>query len=206
MAYATSLISEGCPPKLTLSTLMATMNFTDIETSRLRLRAIAAGDWPAILAYMADPQVTAFLPGGVFDEQAARKFALNQSGDDRDAVAVVEKASGQLIGHMPFHPWAEPQTYEIGWAFGRTHQGKGYATEAGRALLAHAFRSLNAHRVIATCQPENPASWRVAEKLGLRREAHFREHLYRGPGIWWDEYFYALLADEYSAIAREDPR
>jgi RimJ/RimL family protein N-acetyltransferase len=56
---------------------------------------------------------------------------------------------------------------------------------------------LKAHRVIATCQPENVASWRVAEKLGLRREGHFRACLYRAPGVWWDEYFYALLAEEY---------
>jgi RimJ/RimL family protein N-acetyltransferase len=103
---------------------------------------------------------------------------------------------------MPFHAWFQPRTYEIGWAFGQAHQGKGYATEAGRALVAHAFGSLGAHRVIATCQPENTASWRVAEKLGLRREGHFRACLYRAPGIWWDEYFYALLADEYPAISR----
>ncbi len=176
------------------------MDFNEIETPRLRLRPIAATDGPAILTYMSDPQVTAFLPEGTFDDEAARVFAMKQSGDDRDAVAVIEKASGQLIGHMPYHPWFVQQTYEIGWVFGRMHQGKGYATEAGRALLAHAFGSLNAHRVIATCQPENPASWRVAEKLGLRREGHFRACLYRAPGIWWDEYFYALLADEYSTI------
>jgi [ribosomal protein S5]-alanine N-acetyltransferase len=176
------------------------MDFAEIETSRLRLRAISASDWPAILTYMSDPHVTAFLPEGTLDEKGARAFALKQSGNDREAVAVVEKASGQLIGHMPFHLWFVPQTYEIGWAFGQAHQGKGYATEAGRALVAHAFRSLNAHRVIATCQPENTASWRVAEKLGLRREGHFRAALYRAPGIWWDEYFYALLVDEYGAI------
>ena len=181
------------------------MGFTEIETPRLCLRAIAASDWPAILGYMADPHVTAFLPQGILDEQAARAFALKQSGDDRQAVAVVEKASGQLIGHMPFHAWLGPQTYEIGWALGQAHHGKGYATEAGRALVAHAFRSLNAHRVVATCQPENTASWRVAEKLGLRREAHFRAALYRAPGIWWDEYFYALLADEYAATPRAAP-
>lgn len=172
------------------------MRFAEIETARLRLRAISAGDWPAILAYMSDPRVTAFLPEGVLDEEAARQFARKHSGED-GAVAVVEKVSGRMIGHMPFHPWFAPETHEIGWALHRDHQGKGYATEAGRALLAHAFGPLNAHRVIATCQPENPASWRVAEKLGLRREGHFRECLYRAPGIWWDEYFYAVLAQEH---------
>ncbi len=173
------------------------MRFPEVETSRLRLRAIAASDWPAIFAYMSDPRVTAFLPEGVLDETASRSFAETRSGEDGGAVAVIEKASGHMIGHMPFHPWLAPQTHEIGWAFHREHQGKGYATEAARALLAHAFDVLKAHRVIATCQPENSASWRVAEKLGLRREGHFRACIYRAPGIWWDEYFYAVLAEEY---------
>jgi ribosomal-protein-alanine N-acetyltransferase len=177
------------------------MDFIDIETPRLHLRAIVASDWPAILAYMSDPAVTAWLPQGVFDEQAARAFAVKHAGEEREAMAVIEKASGQLIGHMPYHAWFGPKTYEIGWVFGRAHQGQGYATEAARALMAHAFGGLGAHRVIATCQPENAASWRVAEKLGLRREAHFRAALYRAPGVWWDEYFYALLADEYAAMA-----
>lgn len=176
------------------------MHLPEIETTRLRLRAIAASDGPAIFAYMSDPRVTAFLPEGRLDEEASRAFALKHAGDAGEAVAVVEKASGQMIGHMPFHPWFEPRTYEIGWAFGHAQQGKGYATEAAQALLAHAFGVLGAHRVIATCQPENIASWRVAEKLGLRREGHFRACLYRAPGVWWDEFFYALLAEEYAGL------
>ena len=176
------------------------MYLTEIETVRLLLRAIVASDWPAIFAYMSDPRVTAFLPQGRLDEEASRAFALKQSSNEGEAVAVVEKATGQMIGHMPFHPWLAPDTYEIGWAFSHAHQGKGYATEAGQALLAHAFEALKAHRVIATCQPENVASWRVAEKLGLRREGHFRACLYRAPGIWWDEFFYAVLAEEYATI------
>ncbi|HEY2884165.1 MAG TPA: GNAT family protein [Rhizomicrobium sp.] len=173
------------------------MRFPELETPRLRLRAIAASDGPEIFAYMSDPQVTAFLPEGTLDEEASHVFARDHSGEGGKAVAVVEKASGQVIGHMPFHPWFAPQTYEIGWAFSRAFQGRGYATEAAQQLLAHAFGPLKAHRIIATCQPDNIASWRVAEKLGLRREAHFRSCLYRAPGVWWDEYFYALLAEEY---------
>jgi ribosomal-protein-alanine N-acetyltransferase len=175
------------------------MRFPELESPRLRLRAIAVGDWPAIFAYMSDPRVTAFLPEGTLDEDASRAFAQKHAGNDGSAVAVIEKTSGQLIGHMPFHPWFVRETYEIGWAFGRAAQGQGYATEAGEALLAHAFGALKAHRVIATCQPENAPSWRVAEKLGLRREAHFRSALYQSPGVWWDEYFYALLAEEFAA-------
>ena len=50
-------------------------------------------------------------------------------------------------------------------------------------------------------QPENVASWRVMEKLGMRREAHFRQALHQATGEWWDEYFYALLADEHGAAS-----
>jgi RimJ/RimL family protein N-acetyltransferase len=173
------------------------MQIPNLETPRLHLRAITPTDANAIHAYMSDPGVTAFLPEGTFDEAAARAFALKHSGEDATEVAVIEKASGQLIGHMPFHLWFVPETYEIGWAFSRAAQGKGYATEAARALMTYAFETLKAHRVIATCQPENPASWRVAEKLGLRREAHFRSALLQPSGEWWDEYFYAMLAEEY---------
>lgn len=182
------------------------MHLSEIETSRLRLRPIVERDWPAIFAYMSDPHVTAFLPQGRLDEEASRAFALKHSSDEGEALAVIEKKSGQMIGHMPFHRWFAPETFEIGWAFNHAHHGKGYATEAGQALLAHAFETLKAHRVIATCQPENIASWRVAEKLGLRREGHFRAALYRAPGIWWDEFFYALLAEEYAALRSHSPR
>src|SRR5262249_40290085 len=75
-----------------------TMHFEDIETSRLRLRAIAASDWPAVFATMSDPRVTAFLPEGTLDEAAARAFAQEHAGDDGKAVAVVEKATGRVIG------------------------------------------------------------------------------------------------------------
>ena len=96
-----------------------------------------------------------------------------------------------------FHPWFAPQTYELGWVFHRAYHGHGYATEAAEALLRYSFEALPLHRVIATCQPQNVASWRVAEKLGLRREGHFRQCLRRLENQWWDEYFYALLAEEW---------
>ncbi|HEV2365897.1 MAG TPA: GNAT family protein [Caulobacteraceae bacterium] len=173
------------------------MRFPPIETERLVLRAFAPTDWREVLGYMSDPEVTRFLPEGLLDEEGARAFADRNAGPEGHAVAVVRRAGGELIGHMAFHPWFAPRTWEIGWALGRAHQGQGYAIEAARALLALAFGPLEAHRVIATCQPENPSSWRVAETLGLRREGHFRQCIVRPDGSWWDEYFYALLAEEY---------
>jgi ribosomal-protein-alanine N-acetyltransferase len=160
---------------------------------------MAPADWPAIHRYMSDPIVTRWLPDGPLDETGAQAFARKSAGRIARAVAVVERESGQLVGHMNFHPWFGRATHEIGWAISSARQNRGYATEAARALMAFAFGTLCCHRVVATCQPENVASWRVMEKLGMRREAHFRQGLYRETGEWWDEYFYALLADEHFA-------
>lgn len=168
-----------------------------LETQRLTLRRFVAADGPAVLAYMGDAEVTRWLPEGRLDRAGAQAFAERNAGRRPRALAVVERASGELVGHMDYHPWFAPGTREIGWAIGRPHQRRGYATEAARALMAHAFATLRCHRVVATCQPQNAASWRVMEKLGMRREAHFRQALARPGGVWWDEYFYALLADEY---------
>ena len=59
---------------------------------------------------------------------------------------------------------------------------------------------IQSHRVIATCQPENPASYRVMEKIGMHREGHFRKFIYRGENLWWDELFYAILDEEWYAL------
>jgi ribosomal-protein-alanine N-acetyltransferase len=168
---------------------------THIETPRLTLRRFAASDGPAVHRYLGDPLVTRWLSRGLLDKAGAQAFADKNAGPRAKALALIERASGELVGHMDFHPWIGSQ--EIGWAIGRPHQQRGYATEAARALLAHAFETMRCHRVVATCQPENVASWRVMEKLGMRREAHFRQHILRETGERWDEYFYALLADEY---------
>jgi RimJ/RimL family protein N-acetyltransferase len=176
--------------------------FTLLQTPRLVLRPIALTDWPAIHRYMSDPIVTRWLPEGCLDEAQTQAFARKHAGRSARAVAVIEGASGQLVGHMVFRPWFGRATHEIGWAIASGHQGRGYATEAACALMDFAFGTLRCHRLVATCQPENVASWRVMEKLGMRREAHFRQGLYQETGEWWDEYFYALLADEHVAAER----
>jgi RimJ/RimL family protein N-acetyltransferase len=172
---------------------------TPLQTPRLILRPITPADWPAIHRYMSDPVVTRWLPEGPLDEAQAEAFSRKNAGRSARAIAVVERESGGLVGHLVFHPWLGHATHEIGWAISSDHQGRGYATEGARALMDFAFGTLGRHRVIATCQPENVASWRVMEKLGMRREAHFRRGLHQKTGEWWDEYFYALLADEHLA-------
>lgn len=179
--------------------------FAPRATPRLVLRRLRADDGLSILRYMSDFKVTVWLPEGTLNAEQAREFAVRNSGAQAKAVGVVHKTSQVLIGHMMFHPWFGARTHEIGWVFAHEHQGLGYATEAATSLLAYAFEILKCHRVIATCQPENKASWRVMEKLGMRREAHFRKgHQLRPGGEWCDEYFYALLAEEYASTRPVD--
>jgi RimJ/RimL family protein N-acetyltransferase len=87
---------------------------------------------------------------------------------------------------------------EIGYIFHPDVQGQGLATEAALALLAFGFEQAELHRIYARCDARNVASWRVMEKLGMRREAHFREHL-QLKGRWDEELIYAILEDEWRA-------
>jgi [ribosomal protein S5]-alanine N-acetyltransferase len=172
------------------------------ETERLVLRRITVDDWQSVHSYMSDPVVTKWLPEGILDEQQSHEFAIKNSSENPPAIAVLTRDTREFVGHMVFHPWFV-QTYEIGWVLGREHQGRGYATEAAKSLVAYAFESLLCHRVVATCQPENVASWRVMEKLEMRREGFFRKCIARPSGEWWDEYFYAILAEEYLRRAKQ---
>ena len=169
-----------------------------VETPRLVLRPLEPGDWRAVHAYASDPAVMTYIPGGAMTEDRARAFVAETEGDEA-AVAAVLKAEGRLIGHLPFHPWYAPRIWAIGWVFDPRYHGRGYATEAAAALLRHGFETLGLHRVVATCQPENVASWRVMEKLGMRREAHFRKCFQVDEATWRDEYDYAILDEDWFA-------
>jgi ribosomal-protein-alanine N-acetyltransferase len=171
-----------------------------IDTERLRIRHFTAEDWPAVHAYTSNASVMTHVPEGVMTAEQTRQFIAESMTDEARTYAVDLRAENRLIGHVGFHPWFAPRIYEIGWVFHPRYHGQGYATEAAAALLRYGFESLSIHRVIATCQPENTASWRVMEKLGMQREGHLRKCIYRDER-WWDEYFYAILEEEwFSAV------
>lgn len=88
----------------------------------------------------------------------------------------------------------------MGWSFHPAYQGRGYATEAARVLLAYAFNKRGLRRVTSDCDARNAASLRLMERLGMRREGHLRQSRLTGDE-WHDEYLYALLRDEWLARA-----
>ncbi|MHB1288892.1 GNAT family N-acetyltransferase [Georgenia sp.] len=90
---------------------------------------------------------------------------------------------------------------ELGWMIHPDHCGNGYATEAVRALIRLCFAQLGLRRLTANCFADNTASWRLMERVGMRRELHtVRDSLHRD-GEWLDALGYALLADEWRGTA-----
>ncbi len=98
---------------------------------------------------------------------------------------------------------------ELGWTLHPDHTGHGYATEAVRAAIGLCFASLadgglGLRRVTASCFTANEASWRLMERVGMRREQYgVRDSLHRDRG-WLDGVTYALLAEEWSAMSERD--
>lgn len=175
------------------------MLLTSLSTPRLHIRPLQPDDAPAVYAYTSNASVMEYVPPHAMSWSQTQDFVAAQQGPDAQAFAIVHQQDHRLIGHIIFHAWFAPRTYELGWVIHPSYQRQGYASEAAYAVMVHAFTTLQAHRVIATCQPENTASYRIMEKLGMRREAHFRQCIHRGGDAWWDEYFYAILATEWSA-------
>ena len=160
-----------------------------LETARLTLRPIAPDDdawWRAIRMHAA---VTPFLsPLG--DDPVGRTrevmgaFARHWSEHGYGPYAVIEKASGRPIGHHGLRFLPEFGETEALWTLDPAVHGRGYATEAGRAVVAHAFGAVGLARLIAITTAANHASRRVMAKLGFsyKKLARFRgyEVLYHG--------------------------
>ncbi|TBN58521.1 N-acetyltransferase [Glaciihabitans arcticus] len=117
---------------------------------------------------------------------------------DGDYLQVAVEESGRLIGDVYFAiKSVDNLCGEIGWTFHPDAQGRGFATEAARAMLELGF-GLGLHRVVAELDPRNAASVALCLRLGMRHEAHFVEDM-MFKGSWADTGVYALLAREWAA-------
>ncbi|RSK27552.1 N-acetyltransferase [Bacillus sp. HMF5848] len=170
----------------------------NIITDRLQIRFFSASDWKEVHEYTSNQSVMTYIPEGVMSEQATKDFIRKNQGEHAKNFAVVLTETNTIIGHIVFHKYFGEHTYEIGWVFNPKYYNKGYATEAATATLKYGFETLGLHRVIATCQPENKSSYRVMEKIGMRREGFFKKCIPHGD-TWWDEYYYAILEEEWMA-------
>ncbi|WP_019419567.1 GNAT family N-acetyltransferase [Paenibacillus sp. OSY-SE] len=168
-----------------------------VTTDRLIIRSFECEDWPAVLEYTSNISNMKYIPEGVFNEETVKEFIRKNIGDQARNFPVVLKDNGKLIGHIVFHEYFGKHTYEIGWVFNPSFHSQGYASEAALSILKNGFEEMNLHRIIATCQPENLPSYRIMEKIGMRREGYFKKCIpYQNE--WWDEYYYAILREEWN--------
>jgi RimJ/RimL family protein N-acetyltransferase len=178
-----------------------------ITTRRLRLRPLGAGDVEALLAYRGRADVCRYLPFEPMDERVLTRRLTGDLGrreitgeGEALTLGVELAADGRLVGDVVlFLRSANHAGGEIGYVFHPDVAGRGYAAEAVAAVLDLAFdksEGLGLHRLVARMDARNTASARLASRLGMRREAHFRSsEMFKGE--WADQVVYALLDHEW---------
>lgn len=177
-----------------------------LETPRLILRPFEMEDIEAFSDYRSDPEVARYQGWNApFTRAQAARFieemrAIHPGIPGRwYQVALGLKPGGELVGDCAFRLLDEtPHQAEFGITLARLCQGRGLATEALTRLIDYLFDEFDLHRIRAICDVENTASAHLLERLGMRREAHFIDHVWF-KGHWSSEYWYAVLKDEWLA-------
>ena len=181
-----------------------------VRTARLTLRPAQPDDVDALWRIRRIPSVHEWL-GYDFGDPGA--FAELMADPDRMARTLLVERDGELIGDLYLHvtdAWAQHEVAEqakrsvaeVGWVLDPAHARQGLATEAAGELLRICFQDLGVRRVKALCFADNVPSWRLMERLGMRREEHARaDSLHRTKG-WLDGFTYALLVDEWRLRSR----
>jgi len=176
-----------------------------VRTARLTLRRTTLDDLDATWEYRRRAEVGRWLTSA---SSTIEEYRATFADPDRLAMLLVVELDGAVIGDLMVKvgdAWAQAEVKEqargvqaeLGWALHPDHTGHGYATEAVRELLRVCFDELGLRRITADCFADNEASWRLMERVGMRREIHtLQESLHRS-GEWLDGLGYALLADEW---------
>jgi ribosomal-protein-alanine N-acetyltransferase len=156
------------------------MTWPVLATARLRLRAWNDNDRAPFAALNADPQVREHFVGvltreesDAFVDRIQTRFAARGYG----LWAVERIDDGRFLGYTGLAHWDWPGVpftpcVEIGWRLAREAWGQGYATEAGRAVLAFGFGSAALDEIVSFTTPANRRSWAVMERLGMVRDPH----------------------------------
>jgi RimJ/RimL family protein N-acetyltransferase len=176
-----------------------------VNTERLTIRPARLDDADATWQIRRIESVGRWMTAASGDlDDFRRKFAE----PERLSRTLLMELDGVVIGDLYLavgDAWAQAEVAdrargvqaEIGWVLAPDHEGRGYATEAVRELIRICFEDLRLRRVFAQCFADNEPSWRLMERVGMRREEHaVRESLHRS-GEWLDGLRYAVLADEW---------
>jgi RimJ/RimL family protein N-acetyltransferase len=177
-------------------------NKIELRTDRLILRAIDKKDANAIFKYRSDEitnQYQGWIPKKLEDVYDFIKKIATEINivDTWFQLVIISRETGELIGDIGIHFLdIENKQVEIGCTLGKSQHGKGYAIEALKQVMEFLFNQLDKHRIIASIDPNNIQSVRLMERLGFRKEAHFKESISIN-GQWVDDIVYAILKKEW---------
>ena len=178
-------------------------------TEHLVLRRMTNDDAAALAAYRSDPVQARYqsweAPYPVDSAQAAiaemREVRFAQPGA---WLQVAIETAGRLIGDVAVRvDGDDPRQATVGFTLAADAQGRGFATEALRAVMSLLFTEHGMHRISADCDARNVRSVALLERVGMRREAHHRKSAW-WKGEWTDEYVYAVLCLLYTSPSPRD--
>lgn len=176
------------------------------ETERLYAREFVRADAAAVSEYAGSIENSGFMPWSPESPEEAEGFICSRLAAQIESprrvydFALCIRETDEFIGSIGLYLDKELKQADMGYILNMKHWGKGYAAEAAKALMAFGFFGLDLHRITARCDDKNAASYRVMEKCGMRREAHFIKDEYVscfGKKSWRSHYHYAILQKEF---------
>jgi len=186
-----------------------------LRTARLSIRRATNADAEPTWAWWSLPKVGEWVTSAPTDFETYRARFVDQARLPSLLVVALDDPQdpehrGQLIGDIMLRiedGWAQTEVQdrarsvqaELGWTLDPALQGHGYSTEAVHAVIGICFGALGLRRVHAGCFAANKASWRMMERLGMRREEHSIGTALHRSGVWMDGMNYGLLAEEWKA-------
>ena len=178
-------------------------NSIELQTERLYIRPVKPADAVDMFRYRSDKETSKFLSwiperlNDIEDFIENRVTTTLNLPDTWYQLSILKQGTDTVIGDIGIHFLDDERQVEIGYTLDKTERKKGYASEAVKAVISFLFSKLNKHRITASVDPANLPSFALLEKLGFRKEAHFKESLWLN-GQWVDDVIYALLKSEWS--------
>lgn len=179
------------------------LNEMNISTERLVLRGIRISDAESIFKYRSNPQIYKFQGWRPQTLEEVKEFICEKvakvpnESDTWYQLGILVKETDELVGDIGIHFIGEEnKQVEIGFTMSLENQGKGYATEAVIGVINYLFGNLEKHRITASVDPRNTRSIALLERVGMRKEAHFRKS-YWFDNEWTDDVVYAILKEEW---------
>ena len=172
-----------------------------LDTERLTIRRFTDSDFEVALAHESNREIMTYIRDPKPAKELREKveaFTGEWKGGENEWLGLPVTLRGEhpMMGIVCFRIVSfANETAEIGYRFHQSYHGKGFAFEATRRLFDFLFDEIGAHKLIALCTAENEPSYRLMEKVGMRREGCLREHSMLG-GRWHDELVYGLLSTE----------